>query len=447
MSFVRSRDANIAIMTALALPVLMMGAGAAVDFQRWGQQQARLQEFADALALRGAREFMLANAQPASIKSVVEAASRSDLAEQMGIGAFELAVDVDGEAATVTVDVVQPAPRALLLSRISPYGDDLAVESVAVARGGMNVCVIALEESGDGAVAAADDAVLDATPCSILSNSNSPAGIEAVDDATIRAGLICSAGGWNGASARYLPSPTTDCPVYPDPLAAREPPPVGPCDHFDYEAGYLKAQSSKKETGLVGGLVGGVTDVVEEVAEVVRVPLIEIELQPGVYCGGIAVKYNARAVFRPGVYVIKDGPLSIGKYSELRGTNVAFHLVGDDATFTFDKDAKVTMSAPKTGPLAGILFFEDRSAPAGRVHAILSEDAREFLGTFYLPKGTLQVNTQNPVADHSAYTAIVVRKLDLAGAPTLVLNADYASTDVPVPDGVGPVGSEVYLRN
>jgi hypothetical protein len=49
------------------------------------------------------------------------------------------------------------------------------------------------------------------------------------------------------------------------------------------------------------------------------------------------------------------------------------------------------------------------------------------------------------VADQSAYTVIVSRQLRLSAGPNLVLNANYSSTDVPVPDGVGPLGAKVSL--
>ncbi len=444
--FRASERGNVAVMTAVLLPVVLLAVGAGVDLQRWGLQRARLQEFADMLALRGAREFLLANANPSQIESVVQSIVASSLPDDLKMSPFALDVAVNAQEASVTVSLTQPTPKGFILAHISPLSE-VDVASTAVARGGMNVCVVALQENGAGAVQTGDEADLEASSCSVLSNSTSSAGISATGSSQITAGLICSAGGADGSSANFTPSPTTDCPPYEDPLALRAAPPVGPCDYFNYEAGYTKAQTSESGGGLVGGLLGGATDVVEGVVSIVKIPLIEIQIHPGVYCGGIKVKFNARAVFHPGIYVIKDGPLSIGKYSELSGTNVAFYLVGDAATFTFDRDAKVAMSAPKTGPLAGILFFEDRNAPLNRVHAIYSEDAREFLGTFYLPHGTLRVDTQNPVADDSAYTAIVVRKLELAGAPTLVLNADYASTDVPVPDGVGPVGGEVFLRD
>ena len=78
---------------------------------------------------------------------------------------------------------------------------------------------------------------------------------------------------------------------------------------------------------------------------------------------------------------------------------------------------------------------------------ILSSNAREMLGTIYLPKGRLEIATMSPIADQSAYTAIVAKSIRMSGSPTLVLNADYAATDVPVPEGIGPTGGEVFPRD
>jgi len=80
------------------------------------------------------------------------------------------------------------------------------------------------------------------------------------------------------------------------------------------------------------------------------------------------------------------------------------------------------------------------------VHEIRSSDARQLLGTFYLPKSTLRVDTERPVADQSAYTIIIADKIELEGKPSLYLNSDYASSDVPVPSGVGPIGGNTFLR-
>ena len=170
-------------------------------------------------------------------------------------------------------------------------------------------------------------------------------------------------------------------------------------------------------------------------------------LSPGVYCGGLVISGSSHVTFRPGVYVMKDGPLEVTMTSTITGENVGFYLTGDNALFLFAGGSTVSLTAPKDGPLAGLLFFEDRSNPAGRYHEIVSENARKLVGTIYLPKGNFAVSSKKPVADQSAYTAIVANTIQLNKYPVLVLNSDYELTDVPIPSGLGTKGGSVFLTN
>jgi hypothetical protein len=56
----------------------------------------------------------------------------------------------------------------------------------------------------------------------------------------------------------------------------------------------------------------------------------------------------------------------------------------------------------------------------------------------YVPDAQLIVDGSADVARDSAWTVIVARMLQLKGSPSLVINANYSSSSVPVPDGVGP---------
>lgn len=108
----------------------------------------------------------------------------------------------------------------------------------------------------------------------------------------------------------------------------------------------------------------------------------------------------------------------------------------------------IALSAPKDGPMAGLLFFEDRSAPLGRRHVIRSNDARSFIGTIYLPRGAFVVDASKPLFEESAYTVIISRFLDMFSGPNLVLNTDYGDSDIPLPtelEGSTGVGDEVVL--
>ncbi len=79
------------------------------------------------------------------------------------------------------------------------------------------------------------------------------------------------------------------------------------------------------------------------------------------------------------------------------------------------------------------------------IRYITSNNARNLLGTIYLPSGQLFVDASSEVASDSAYTAIVAQKIGLSDGPVLHLNTAYGSTDIPVPAGIGPVGGNVML--
>jgi hypothetical protein len=143
--------------------------------------------------------------------------------------------------------------------------------------------------------------------------------------------------------------------------------------------------------------------------------------------------------------IINQGPLIVEKGSTLTGEYVGFFLKGDLATLNFKSDTTISLSAPKTGLMAGLLVYGDPKAIIGRKFHIQSDNARKLLGTIYLPRGSLFVDSKKPVADQSAYTVIVARTIELEAGPNLVMNANYGSTDVPVPIGVGPIGANVSL--
>lgn len=94
--------------------------------------------------------------------------------------------------------------------------------------------------------------------------------------------------------------------------------------------------------------------------------------------------------------------------------------------------------------MAGLLVYAAPSVKDAQFR-ILSDNARNLLGTIYLPASELHVDANQPVADQSAYTAIVADKLTLYGGPHLVLNTDYHLTTVPVPGGIKGVGQPVRL--
>ena len=169
-------------------------------------------------------------------------------------------------------------------------------------------------------------------------------------------------------------------------------------------------------------------------------------LDPGVYCGGIEIKRTAVVTMARGIHVIKDGILKVDDNASLVGEGVGLYFAGKESYFEFTAHARVDLSAPTEGVMAGILIFGDRNAPDLREYKITSNNARNLLGTIYLPRGYFLIDASNPVADQSAYTVIVARRLELKKAPNLILRSDYHRTDVPVPTGLGPTSSVVLTQ-
>lgn len=423
---------------ALTIPLLLMAGAVSIDFLGSIRQRETLQEAADSIAIRAAREFLLENAS----KSQVEAAAHAHAnAMQERIGQFSFSAHANAQENSVSVSLGQ-AGRISLFAPVAVASKEAKALATAVVRGATNVCVIALEESHQGAIESKNLARLEASDCAIMSNSVDKAGVDASGFSIVDAAFICSAGGYEGGPVNFPKAPLTDCPPVEDPLMDRPAPPSGGCDYNDFSVG---------ESGEIGAVVDALLEPV--------VALIDAEdpatladrtryaLEPGVYCGGLRLRPTADAHLAPGVYVIRGGPLVVEKGARLRGVNVGFYLEDADALVAFARAAIVHLTAPKDGPMAGLLMFQERKVKPSGIHSIRSSNVRTLLGTIYAPNAALEISTSYPVADRSAYTAIVVRSVKLSGSTKVTLNTDYSATDVPTPAGLGPTGGDVYLRD
>jgi Flp pilus assembly protein TadG len=419
-SLLRDRAGNSAVAFALTAPVLFGLGGLAIDYAGAVSVRAKMQAVADAAAIQAAREFQMAQSSAQKIATIARNYVTSQLT---GVG---VTTEVDAPALKVRVklekDVELTLAKVLLNSVMH-----VSVTATAKMTSGLPLCLLALEPRWRGAVTLQTNARMTAPACIVQSNSTNPQGLVSMDDALLQAGFICSSGGRiRTKNTNYTPEPITDCPVMADPLAARQ----GPTD-------FACSTINKVVDGTV------------------------TSLQPGVYCGGLKVTNAAEVTLYPGIYVFKDGPLVVDGGATLKGTGVAIYMKGPGANLTFDVASTISLAAPTSGPLTGILIYDDPTGAAApdkrnkrpkenaapREHLILSDNARTLLGTIYMPKGRLIVDATKPVADRSAYTVMVVQQLDLYDGPNLHLNTDYQNSDVPVPQGVGPYGGKVLLTN
>lgn len=402
-TFARDLRGSFALKAALTFPVLLVAVGAAVDSANLVSQKSNLQNIADSAAIASARELRLGNTKPDIVNAVAQSVAQASLAASPLAADTSTRADVLEQGRAVMVTLNQPVPR-LMGALLSTGPSVISASATARISGNSAICVLALNGSAKKSLEADQNALLTGRDCALYSNSTAANSIIAKGGAKITAKLICSAGGIAGDTNGLSPTPTTDCPQIRDPLAARPAPAVGACN----------------ETNLVVS-TGTQT------------------LNPGVYCGGLRITGGAKVYANPGVFVIKDGTLTVDSDSTLVANNAGFFLTGTNAVLNFTAGANtINLTAPIDGPMAGLLVFEDRSNTPGQSHSIQSDDARTLLGTIYLPRGVLSIGSKSRVADQSAYTVIVADSVVLTGGPNMVLNANYGATNVPVPDGLGP---------
>ena len=428
-SLIKDRSGVVTIILAIALPSLVALGSAGLDLARIARAKQQLQRAADGAVLAGAGALRFANTSSSKAASIAEAHARSsayaypDMTVQTAVKSSEVQIDVAADVSTS------------MLKYLNNGSTRVSARARAQLVGSMPTCMLVLDPSMSKAYEA-DQASVSASGCAIFANSTASDAVKIRNNAAIKASFICSSGGASADGATFDPAPQTDCPSRYDPLSSRELPSVGSC-----------TSSSKLSLDT------------------------STTIAPGVYCGGIEINKNAAIALQPGTYIIKDGPLRLNGNAALSGSGVTIFLTGSGAELSIDGEAAMSLTAPAYGTMAGLLIVGDRTlpaasgpagpagpGPAGKAqplpkHRLHSRSAPTLLGTVYLPQGTLEIGapggydaTSAGMAQNSAWTIIVVRQLTIHDKINLVLNTNYAATDVPPPQSLVQ-GTAVRLAN
>ncbi len=464
--FSADRSGSIVVIFALIIPVILGVVGLAVDYATWTLQRTTLQQAADAAALAVVSDMQVSGANVQRMQSLADAYVKSNVKLQRGDGEVHIAVvpvvreraggrfvpadRSSGRPANAVTVTLSQRKFAIMSRLVTPHLTDISLSATAETVGSTKLCIVALSSTGRSALSLESRARIEANDCAVYSMSSDARGLEGDGYSLIQSATTCTVGGFRGQPMNFAPLPVTGCPPIKDPLAERPAPPVGPCD------------PDKANLWLRGG---------------------SHTLEPGTYCGGLFIQDGAEVRLKPGIYVIKDGPLVVGPPQQmimteqvcdsssgspqcktaqtiatvgsLKGDGVGLYFTGNYRMSRFQStgpmlllpSSVVELTAPRSGPMAGIILFEDRSNPVGQRYYIMSDSARRLVGTIYLPRGAFWVRSRQVVADQSEYTAIVANTIFLDKSPRLVINARYGATDVPVPKGLGPTSGAVGLAN
>jgi len=394
------RTGSVAVIGCLVLPVVIGCAFLGLDYAGALAARERLQSAADAGALSGARQMMVASRSSKSAAlSVAEAEVQESLRSAAAVqpGSVRVVASVDDDTGAVTVEVFAKT-QSLLAYHVLGRPLDVEARARAMPLADRSMCVLSLKESGV-VLRGSGDGGIRANGCVVHANSSHAHALTLDGAAEIAAHSICSVGGYRGSASKVSPAPTIDCPAIEDPLQDRTPPTGGPCNFFSKTINHVSQTWS-----------------------------------PGVYCGGMYLNNNAQVTLLPGVYILRKGTLNIEGGASLRGAGVTIVLT-QGARLNVLGDSVLDLSAPATGPTAGMLLFANRDTPPS-AHRFNSNNARFMLGTIYLPTAELRIGGGAPIADQSPWTAVVTGSLQVVGSAQIVLNTNFDATDVPLPSGL-----------
>jgi len=392
-NFHRDERGSIAITFAFLIPAVALLAFGAIDLVSVSSAKGRLQDIADAAALAGANDLTLVD-QDAAVERAT-AYVTTHLEDWADAPDVKLTIQIVKDREQRIIEVGISANRPSFFGSILPPGGwNFGVKSAAVAVGITPLCVLITGGSGDKALNVKDNGRITAPACMVHSNKDILVEGGSITAAFVQAVL--------SASGVIMPKAGTGAQVIPDPFANLTINEKQPCP-----------PQKIKENVKTG----------------------TIYLAPGIHCGGYKMAGNSRIVLGPGDHWFLGGHLEIKEQAELMGTDVVLFF-DKKSKFEFKDQARVNLDGRKTGPFAGMVMVGTRGNSQDFI--ITSDHVRSLLGVIYVPEARLIVEGKSNVAQDSAWTVIVARELQLKGSPSLVVNANYKSSDVPVPEGVGP---------
>ena len=385
----------------------MAGLGVDVGYLRYQKQQ--MQKAADAGAIAGASAMIYSGSNSPNITTAAQADAAANgylngsdgISVQVNVPPQTPGDPFQGRDNYVEVIVAQVRPTFFM--RVGGF-DNVNVRSraIASAAGSSDGCIYALDPT-DRKTFLVNGNVSITSNCGILVNSNSTDalhknGVSGNVDAT----SIGVVGGYSGAG--FNPTPVTGIAPFTDPLATVQAPTNYPttCD-----PAHTNVRVNGSQT-----------------------------LDATTYCGGITIAGSGKVTFNSGTYILLGGGLTVTGSPTLTGNGVTFYNTGNStwsyAPIKLAGSSSTTLSAPTTGSLAGILFFQDRSITDQSLNTIDGSNGAIYTGALYFPKTPLRY-TGTPV--NNAYEIIVAWTLEFNGNTTITNHYTL------LPNGASPIQS------
>jgi len=417
----------ILVLFGLAISVLLMTVGLAVDVGWWYTLQRRNQSAADAAALAGAYEVVYGRS---SVATYLTPAASAAATTMNSYGGTTPVITYNSGTGQVQADL-QQTPSTWFASLAGLTNVTVATRAIAQITTLPAACILALNPTASNAINVAGNASINAPDCTLVSDSNSTSAFHFQGSVSITAATLITPGEVSTTGSAYsltlTSPPQTGAQSVPDPYAST-------LTHANLINGmptttnctYNNASKTWSGNCKVSGSSIKVGDTLSATTQIV---------------GGLGIK-NGTVNLSPGVYWVTDGDLALQNSKGVLscsscsngGAGVTIILTtakpsgGTVGALTLGAQADLTLNAPSSQTATGfnnsgmVLIQDSNGLPAGttiNTSSTAQGNAAETLsGLVYFPKSALSFQG-TPVASGPQCLVVVANTLSLQGNPGL----------------------------
>ena len=399
--FARNDRGSIVIIAGMAFPLLVGAMALGTEAGFWHLSQRRLQQTADLVAYAAVVQLRSGRTGSQMVSAAQDIANRNGLqpaTDTLTINNPPLTGGFTGSGKAVEITILRSQQRYFTLI-YDPDPVEISARAVAEYIEGSNACLLALDPTAGGAVTVTGSSEVIFEGCDVATNSNDDEAFQMSGGSVqLSTGCVHSVGGaetTTGLTLTTCSAPRTEVPVVIDPYAdVEDPEVVGDCADGD-----LSDVNVTPDTGHPLGL------------------------ESKHFCGGMSL--TGSVSFAPGLYIVDGGTFKINASAQVTGSGVTFFLTGG-ASLSYNGGATINLSAPTSGPLAGLLFYADRD-DIGVAHKINGNTGSELNGAIYMPSGDLDYSG-NFSGGGGGCTQIVTRRVTFSGNSSLQVNCEAVGT-------------------
>lgn len=387
----RSRKGNVAVIFALTMPVVIGSAALSVETSYWYYKQHQLQAAADNAAYAGSLENRNGSSSDVIAAAALNVASQNTFDPSLGtitVGTPTTGAYANNPAAT-QVTLTQQGTR-FFTQLFSNAPVIIKANATAMYVNAQDACILALDPSAAQAAYFSGSSALTLNGCVVMSDSNAANGVYVWGAASLTAQCVVSAGGVQqkgGITDTGCATPMTDVQPAHDPYAGLAWPTA-------------LANSTCQTTPSSG------------------------TIPPGHYCS-LDIKNNL--TLQTGGQYVFDSITGHGSGS-LTGSGVT--IFTGSGGIDINGNTTLNLSAPTTGPYAGILFFGDRSA-SGVTNTFNGTASSVMTGALYFASQSVNYNGNFSGANGCTY--VVADTVWFSGNTSMSENCtNYGMAPIPV---------------